>query len=317
MPGVEKPYPHLSTTQIKTAKFLFISHSHIDHTGAYEWLCEQGFCGMVVMTKETANQVSFKPKLLCLINELTSVGNVLKLSETISVCYGKSGQCVGSVWYAINFEGENILFSGDYIEDTLVYSCDTIRNIKSDVAILDNAYGISEKNAANCRDDLLNMVNDFLTQGKNIVFPVPKYGRGFELIFLLQEHFPEVNIMADPHLKNELSGIENIQQWLKPQTLKKLQNISIKDINTRKVKNFIFVSDPQLKTFSAQKIASKIIAQNGEIIITGNADNSSFSEKLLVSGKARLFRYAVHSNKSDINQLEEKNYFQHIVPYHS
>ena len=144
MPGASDPYPKLNASQIQSVKWLFISHSHIDHTGAYHWLCEHGFSGCVVMTKETAKQVMFSPENVCLIDGLTPALKGFTLSGNLSVTWGKSGQCAGSVWYKVSVDDQSVLFSGDYVEDTLVYRCDSIRNAAANLAILDSAYGDAE-----------------------------------------------------------------------------------------------------------------------------------------------------------------------------
>jgi Cft2 family RNA processing exonuclease len=68
MPGEDNPYPRLSGAKIQATEWLFLTHSHVDHTGAFSWLCEQGFSGCVVMTKETAGQLPFSPSQRFLID---------------------------------------------------------------------------------------------------------------------------------------------------------------------------------------------------------------------------------------------------------
>ena len=48
MHGDISPYPHLSNEQIKSAKYLFLTHMHEDHIGAFTWLVNKGFCGLAV-----------------------------------------------------------------------------------------------------------------------------------------------------------------------------------------------------------------------------------------------------------------------------
>ena len=318
MPGVEDPYPRLSDAQIKTAKWLFITHSHIDHTGAYTWLCERGFSGCVIMTRETAGQLAFSPKRLYLIDDMAPAMSSLPLKDKLSVTWGKSGQCAGSVWYDFCVEDKRILFSGDYVEDTLVYRCDPIRNFFDDIAVLDSAYGDAEQTPADYRDALVELVKSFLRQKRTILFPVPRYGRGLELLLLLHKYFPNVPYMLDAHLEGEISRLQKIEDWIKPEAMIELQRIPyINNDAAQRDNGFVFLSDPQLKSAEGQKFAGKITDMDGKIIITGNADMGSHSEKLLMCDRALPSRYAVHMSNADRIALEKQNHFANVVPYHN
>lgn len=313
MPGSDEPYPRLTDNQIKYVKWLFISHSHVDHTGAYDWLCKHGFTGRVVLTKETSKQVPFSPKCVCLIDELTPALLNFNLDKGLSVLWGKSGQCAGSVWYRIDSNGESILFSGDYIEDTLVYLCDPIRDITADIAILDSAYGDAEYTHADYCAALVNTIMDYIKQKKTVLFPVPKFGRGLELLVLLYKHFTRIPIKLDEHLKKELSRVDDFSEWIKPAFLADIKNIPFSDVGET---GFIFISDPQLKTSAGQDMAKEIINRRGKIIVTGHADAESYSEHLLKSGQATPLRYPVHLSNAERNGLECANSFVKVVGYH-
>ena len=53
-------YPYLTQEEIKRADYVFLTHSHADHTGAIPWLVEKGFHGNVVASKETLEQLPFE-----------------------------------------------------------------------------------------------------------------------------------------------------------------------------------------------------------------------------------------------------------------
>ncbi|MDR2546148.1 MAG: MBL fold metallo-hydrolase [Lachnospiraceae bacterium] len=313
MPGVSTPFPRLNGVQIQSAKWLFISHSHIDHTGAYDWLCEQGFDGCVVMTKETSRQVLFSPKNVRLINELIPALKEYFLSEDLIVTWGKSGQCAGSVWYKICVDDKSILFSGDYIEDTLVYRCDYIRNANADIAVLDSAYGKIIHSPTEYRKVLVNTVKDCIERNKIVLFPVPKYGRGFELLALFHKSFPHVPVKLDAHLHGELTRVKKYEEWIKPDFITSIKEINFSDSDESGI---IFTSDPQLNTAKGHKIAEEIIIRNGAIILTGHEDIGSYSEALRLSGRAVSLRYSVHMNDSERSNLERANSFKDVISYH-
>jgi len=313
MPGAFDPYPQLNKSQTQSAEWLFISHSHVDHTGAYDWLCEHGFRGCVVMTKETSNQLPFSPEKLCLIDIATPGLKDFYLSKDLSVMWGKSGQCAGSVWFKICAGEDNVLFSGDYVEDTLVYRCDPIRHIAAKFAILDSAYGDSEASPADYRTTLVDTVHDFLKQGKVILFPVPKYGRGLELMMLFSMFLPHVPVKLDAHLQNELSRVKEYAEWIKPEFFENIESVHFCESGD---KGFVFISDPQLKTKEGQKAADDIIDRHGAVILTGHEDIGSYSEMLVATKQAVSLRYAVHMSNAERRELESVNFFQQVISYH-
>ena len=49
----EHPYPDLTPEQICRVRYVFLTHSHTDHTGALPWLYENGFSGEVIASRQT------------------------------------------------------------------------------------------------------------------------------------------------------------------------------------------------------------------------------------------------------------------------
>ena len=79
----------------------------------------------------------------------------------------------------------------------------------------------------------------------------------------------------------------------------------------------VFVSDPQLRSGSAQKIAEQVLALGGMAVMTGTLEKGSYSENLFRQGKMVLLRYPVHLNYVQFEWLKEQNSFQQTIPYHS
>lgn len=136
--GKENPYPKLNHDQIKSIKYLFLTHSHEDHVGAIKWLFKEGFSGKVVLSEQPYEQIKYKfDNKICLKeNEQYN-----KLEDHLLVEYGKSGHCEGYLWYLIKWNGKNVVFSGDYCEYSKIYTCDKLREKKAELAVLDCAYG--------------------------------------------------------------------------------------------------------------------------------------------------------------------------------
>ena len=151
MAGSKQPYPKLTPEQIRSLQYVFLTHSHADHTGALPWLIEQGFSGTVAASEETFDQLPFSlPNTVPLRSFQLPMG--LKLR------WGRSGHCPGSVWYEFRLEKQTLLFSGDYTESSLLYPADPIRRVRAELAVVDCAYGADPRSPAVLRFDLLTML---------------------------------------------------------------------------------------------------------------------------------------------------------------
>lgn len=142
MTGKKDCYPHITPTQIRNASYLFLTHSHADHSGALPWLLQEGFKGEIVMTQATANQLENMriPNKIIIIDKATDPELKLLLNSWLGLTWGRNGHCAGSCWYLIDFGENTILCSGDYVEGSLAYQCTIIKDITADLALLDNAY---------------------------------------------------------------------------------------------------------------------------------------------------------------------------------
>lgn len=89
------------------------------------------------------------------------------------------------------------VFSGDYTEDAQVYVCDPIRNQHADLAVLDCAYGRDETPYDAACDRLVQKTEELLSTHKLLLFPVPKFGRGLEILKLFSARLSSVPYYAD------------------------------------------------------------------------------------------------------------------------
>ena len=304
------PYPRLTREQICRLNAVFLTHSHADHTGALLWLYENGFRGAVIAAEETLHQLQFAVQKRRALDELCPNGT--GEFQNLSVQWGRSGHCAGSVWYRFAENGKSAFFSGDYTEDTQVYICDPIRNQCADLAVLDCAYGLDEAPYDTVCDRLVQKTEGLLSTHKLLLFPVPKYGRGLEILKLFSDRLSGASYYADALFLQNLAEQDAGGFWYRP--VKINAPISPYDGQSRGV---VFVSDPQLRSEAAKKIAERVLALGGAAVMTGTLEKGSYSEDLFRQGRMTLLRYPVHLNHTQYEQLKGKNYFQQTLPYHS
>ena len=310
MAGSEQPYPELSEEQIRSLQFVFLTHSHADHTGALPWLLERGFAGRIVASTETLAQLPFAlPHALALKDFCPPSGLALR--------WGRSGHCAGSVWYEFRLEGQTLLFSGDYTEASLVYCTDPIRRLRADVGVIDCAYGHRSKSPALLRFDLLTRLSEQIAGGKPTLLPVPKYGRGLELLYLLHHAKPQLPVCGDAQFRSQLDWLRADRYWGAPCARDALREARVQPLEGVPAAGLCFVSDPQLKTHAGRQLAEAFLACGGSLVMTGTPEAGSCSEKLLKAGRMELLCYPVHQNEAEYRALLHKNQIIRAIPYHT
>ena len=174
------------------------------------------------------------------------------------------------------------------------------------------AYGLDETPYEAACDRLARETERLLSAHGLLPFPVPKYGRGLELLKRLSECLRGVSFSADALFLKNLSEQRAGGFWYRPVSIDAA--VSPCDGQTRGV---VFVSDPQLRGEPARKIAEQVLARGGAAVMTGTLEKDSYSETLFRQGRMSLLRYSVHLNHPQFERLKRENRFARAIPYPS
>ena len=273
-----------------------------------------------MLTTETARQLP-----IALIDPIVLEGLSLpyapaQLPGGLTVVWGRSGHCSGSAWLCLSESGRTIFFSGDYYGSARVHEIDTIQGIHADLAVLDCDYGAG--NDSNSRHEqlaaLIDAVSEALADGRPVLFPVPKYGRGLGILTCLSEHLPDVDIFSDEHFRKELCHLDASAMWVQSSALDQLVETFVRPIPEEFVAlGVYFLSDPQLDSHYGRDLTQKLLSCGARVIMTGTVEPHTHAALLMHAGYAQMLRYGVHCTQEDMMRIAAQNNFGKIIAYRS
>lgn len=310
MAGSQSPMPRVTPDQIRRTRYVLLTHSHKDHTGALGWLHENGFTGSCVMTAETARQLPLtvpEARMLPVSKEVESID-----LDGASIKYGMSGHCPGAVWYFIRWEGKRIFFSGDYNPHSRLYRCMPVKGRKADVAVVDSCYAESK---ADRYLGFIEKLANTLDKAEYTLLPAPKYGRGLELLLLLAQHFPQVCISLDSHFQSEMACLKSMKKWMRSEAYEALRQWTPR--RKKGGRHVLLLADPQLTSTVGRFVGTLYAQEQYPILFSGTLDEDSRAWKLTEQGLAKCVILPVHNSDKEYRRLMKTNHFKQMISCHT
>lgn len=316
--GQKGKYPLITKEIAESIDYVFLTHSHEDHSAALPYLYALGFRGDVIASKPTIDQcyktfkqwrkreeqheeglpyqvadeerVSFLP-----LNSLEKM-KWHTMDFGFSFMWGRSGHILGSVWFAFKIEGKQLFFSGDFHWESECYVYDIPPLQHVDLALVDNAYGSNTTTQGSYRQQMIQQIETTISEGGNLLLPVPTYGRSQEIIYMLMKGLSQSLINKYQFVVHEdiLQGFlyfEHYQEWIYKDVftfVNKMQSSlkSFRTFNSRSIipdQTNIFLSpDPNLTTLISQTIYQHLKNNPvNHLILTGHIKKNSPADTLL------------------------------------
>lgn len=305
--------PDLTPEQIRRAEYLFITHSHRDHTGALEYVITHGFDGPVLMSNQTYRQLVYKPENTMILD---STAPELELEPGFSLHWGRTGHCAGAVWYQIFVEGRTLFFSGDYRENDTFYRCDRVRNLEADMAVIDAAYSLKER-GADLRRKVAETAKGLLGEDCSLLMPVPHFGRGLSMGYYFYQLFGENHpVYMDDKIYDNWEKLGHRKYFVHEEITELPYSIFHRwDKKTVEKGNIYFLADAQLVRASSRKLIET--HKDLSVLLTGSIHGYGRAKGFYDSGRAKFALWPNHLTWQEMEDLRLRNHFSRVLPFHN
>ncbi len=297
----------------------FISHAHLDHTGALPLFNSQGLNCPIFTTAETKEitRILLKDSLhIEMLNgtyphyDEEHIYHVLgamrrvNYKETssfsnIEYTFYDAGHIPGSASILLTVEGKNILYTGDIQtnESELLPPADTNYDKKVDILICESTYGIREHvPRQNEESKFIKEIENALLDGGSAIIPAFGVGRAQEIILLLDKLNIKVPIYLDGMAKKVTNLFLQKPQFLKDanhlkKVLRKIKYVQGKHMRERLIReNSVIISTSGMVTggpvmFYLDKFKND---KKTVILLTGYQAEGTNGRTLLSKGMVKI-----------------------------
>ncbi|MGE7625302.1 MBL fold metallo-hydrolase [Viridibacillus sp. NPDC096237] len=315
MNNAEKTTPDLTKAHVEKLDAVFISHSHIDHTGALPILETWDYKGEIFMSKMTARQLnrSFKNTK---IFQPDTMGKSLKVSDYLEFQWGYSGHIVGSVWYKIRFFKEVIFFSGDYVMDSYLLNATLPKEdgTKFDLALIDS--GHVEKQITNL--EVLQKIKNYINEQPScpIIFPSSLSGKTADIATYLFQHTERaMNIDKEffSFFEDYYNSSENIRTSRYEEILKPFKSNCFRE-RVESENAIYFVSETN--EWEIEELLH--VYPTAIVVFTGYMKKDGYLKRLAENEvQSKQFFYKTHLDYPDIIEISKKINAPKTIYFHS
>lgn len=304
--------PDLTAEEIRGAEYLFLTHSHRDHTGAVETIERMGFNGPVIMSAQTYRQLSYKPENAVIMD---STAPEAELAPGFSFRWGRTGHCCGAVWYLITCEGKTAFFSGDYRDGDPFYACDPVKDLAADIAVIDAAYPSAETADA-MRARFLAKADALLETGRPILLPVPRFGRGLSIaVSLYQAYEGRYPTAMSDRLLREWQTFARNPYFTRPGAMDiPVDFFALWDEKTMEPGHLYFFTDAQLSHAGSRQLIES--HPEAALLLSGSVHGYGRAKEFLESGRAEQEIWPNHMTYQEMQTLAAANHFKTVIPFH-
>ncbi|HEY4478208.1 MAG TPA: MBL fold metallo-hydrolase, partial [Candidatus Paceibacterota bacterium] len=222
---------------VNTIDILFVTHAHVDHLGRVPKLISEGFQGKIYSTLPTKSlaQPMIEDTAFILghnrefdLAEIYSENNIksalslwegfpyhekIKITDELSFTFYNAGHILGSAMILFNYNGKNILFTGDLGNSPSPILPDTDKVEGVDYLIMESVYGDRNHESRDERKKLLEeVIEDNFKRKGTLLIPTFSLERSQELLFELNDlvenrRIPIMPIFFDSPLAIKLTEI--------------------------------------------------------------------------------------------------------------
>ncbi|GED67139.1 hypothetical protein BRE01_08410 [Brevibacillus reuszeri] len=343
--GHEEMYPLLDAAKARKLSCVFLSHAHEDHSMAIPLLYRDGYTGVVWTTRSTAQQLDnyfaswqryvqdagyelpytkehMEQVRYRFVEDMAAPGQWFTVESGLEACWGPSGHLAGSIWLLIKHEDKTLFYSGDYSPDSKLLVADLpspeyVHDLQ--FAIMDAAYADDETGQEQLIKEFVATCGRALERGGHVWLPVPRFGRGHELIDILAEAYPHTQIVCDERLEQGFQALFGEELWLKAESVapykemwsSRVQVLSQEQIRQKSIrsdKTIILTADPMLQSRDAANLLEAFQSNpENAIILTGHVYPGTCAARLLAEEKPGVqvtrHRYKIHQGLSEVARM--------------
>lgn len=260
---------------------IFLSHAHLDHSGALPLLEHKNLKCPIYLTKmtwDTTNMLladSYHLELLKHIHpvyverDINKVKNDLRFIKydkeyethdgKIKFTYLNAGHIPGSASILFKIEGKNVLYTADLnTENTnlMVPSNLLSLNMPIDILITENTYGDRIHPNKKCSEEgFINSIEECIANGGSALVPVFGVGRSQEILIILNRLNPDIPIYIDGMARKLTEKMINSED----------PYIDNKEILTRMFRRANLIKSPRERPVIAKKKGVVILTTSGMV----------------------------------------------------